>query len=72
MTHRCQIRSILMTSSMDDSHEGTLHGRFNPGRSRTLSRFDEDGADIRLRARFSDLADENVYATKEVPVPVLN
>ena len=57
---------------MDDSHEGTLHGRFNPGRSRTLSRFDEVGADIQLRARFSDLADENMYATKGDPVPVLN
>ena len=49
---------------MDDSHEGTLHGRFNPGESRMLSRLDEVGADVRLRARFTDLANENVNATK--------
>ena len=61
-----------MTSSMDDYHEGTLHGRFNPGGSRTLSRFDGVGADVRLRAQFTDLADENVYATKGDPVPILN
>ena len=57
---------------MDDSHEGTLHGRFNPGRSRMLSHFDEVGADVQLRARFFDLADKNVYATKGDLVPVLN
>src|SRR3954464_5269548 len=57
---------------MDDSHEGTLHGRFNLGRSCTLSRLDEVGADVRLRARFTDLADEDVYAAKGDPVPVLN
>ena len=57
---------------MDDSHEGTLHDRFNPGGSRTLSRFDEVSADVRLRARFTDLADENMHATKGDPVPVLN
>ena len=49
-----------------------LHGRFNPGGSRTLSRLDEVGADVRLRARFTDLANENVNATKGDPVPVLN
>src|SRR3954470_17983196 len=57
---------------MDDSHEGTLHGRLNPGRSRTLSCLDEVGADVQLRARFTDLADENVYAAKRDPVPVLD
>ena len=36
-----------MLSSVDDSHEGTLHGRFNLGRSRTLSCLDEVGADVR-------------------------
>ena len=49
-----KLRSVLITSSMDDSHEGTLHGRFNPGGSRTLSRLDEVGADVRLRAQFTD------------------
>ena len=38
---------------MDDSHEGTLHSRLNPGGSRTLSRFDDVGADVRLRARLA-------------------
>ena len=57
---------------MDDSHKGTLHGRFNLGGSCTLSRFDEVGADVRLRTRFTDLANENVYATKGDPVPVLD
>ena len=57
---------------MDDSHEGTLHDRLDPGRSRTLSCFDEVGADVRLGARFADLANENVYAAKGDPVPVLD
>ena len=57
---------------MDDSHEGTLHGRLNPGRSRTLSRLDDVGADVRLRARFADLANENVDAAEGDPVPVLD
>ena len=61
-----------MLSSADDSHEGTLHGRFNLGRSRTLSRLDEVGADVRLRPRLTNLADKNVYATKGDPVPVLD
>ena len=65
-------RSILILRSVDDSNEGTLHGRFSLGRSRTLSRFDEVGADVRLRPRLTDLADENVYATKGDPVPKLN
>ena len=47
---------------MDESHEGMLHGMLNLGGSRTLSRFDDVGADVRLRARFIDLANENVNA----------
>ena len=57
---------------MDNSHEGTLHDRLDPGRSRMLSHFNEVGADVWLRARFADLANENVYATKGDPVPVLD
>ena len=49
---------------MDDSHDGTLHGRFNLGGSRTLSRLDEVGADVRLRARIAYLADEDVDSMK--------
>src|SRR3954463_8115834 len=61
-----------MIPSMDNPHEGTLHGRFNPGRPRTLSCLDDVGADVQLRARFADLANEDVYATKGDPVPVLD
>ena len=57
---------------MDNSHEGTLHDRLEPGRSRTLSRFDDVSADVRLRARFADLANENVYAAEGDLVPVLD
>ena len=61
-----------MLSSVDDSHEGTLHDRLNPGKSRTLSRLDDVGADVRLRARLVDLADEDVDCAEGDPVPVLN
>ena len=58
--------------TMDESYERTLHGRLNPGRTRTLSRFDEVGGDVRLRARFANLADENMDSAEGDPVPVLN
>ena len=45
---------------MDTSYELTLHGGLNLGRTRMLSRFDEVGADVRLRAQFADLADEDM------------
>ena len=61
-----------MLSSVDDSNEDTLHGRFSLGRSRTLSRLDKVGVDVRLRPRLTNLADKNVYATKGDPVPVLD
>ena len=57
---------------MDASHEGTLHGWQSPGGSRTLSHLDEVGADVRLRARLADLADEDVDSAEGDPVPVLN
>ena len=57
---------------MDISHKGMFHGRLNPGGYRTLSRLDDVGADVRLRARFADLADEDVNSTEGDPVPVLN
>ena len=57
---------------MDESHEGTIHGRPNPGGSRTLSRFDDVGADVRLRARFADLANEDVNTAEGDPIPILN
>ena len=57
---------------MDESHESTIHGGPNPGGSRTLSRLDDVGADVRLRARFADLADEDVNSAEGDPVPVLD
>ena len=36
-----------------------------------LSRLDDVGADVRLRARFADLADEDTDSTKGDPVPIL-
>ena len=57
---------------MDESHEGMFHGGLNSGGSRTLSRLDDVGADVRLRARFADLADEDVNSAEGDPVPVLN
>ena len=44
----------------------------NPGGSRTLSRLDDVGADVRLRGRFADLADENVNPTEGDLVPILD
>ena len=57
---------------MDATHEGTLHGGLSPGGSRTLSCVDDDGADVRLRARLANPADEDVDSAKGDPVAVLN
>ena len=57
---------------MDATHEGTPHGGLSPGGSRMLSRLDEVGADVRLRARLVDPADEDVDSAEGDPVPVLN
>ena len=65
-------RSFRKFLSVDAAHEGTPHDRLSPGLPRTLSRLDEVGADVRLRARFTDLANENVYAAEGDPIPVLD
>ena len=57
---------------MDGTYEGALYGGLNKGRSCMLSRLDDVSADLRLRARFADLADEDVDSIKGDPVPVLN
>ena len=57
---------------MGEPDEDTLHGGLHSGGSCTLSRLDDVGADIRLRARLADLADEDVDSTEGDPVPVLN
>ena len=57
---------------MDASHESMLQGRQSLGGSRTLSRLDEVGVDVRLRARLADLADEDVNSAKGDLIAVLN
>ena len=57
---------------MDASYEGMLHDRLNTGGPRALSHFDEVGVDVRLRARFTDPADEDMNSAEGDPVPVLN
>ena len=57
---------------MDESYERMLHGGLNPGRACTLSRLDEVGVDVWLRARFADLADEDVNPTKGDPMLVFD
>ena len=57
---------------MDTSYERMLHGGRNPGWTRTLSRLDEVGADVRLRARFANLANEDMNSAEGDPVSVLN
>ena len=57
---------------MDASHESTLQGKQSPGGSRALSRLDEVGAEVRLRARLANLANENVDSAEGDPVPVLD
>ena len=59
-------------SSVDASHEGTIHSRRSPGGSCTPSRLDEVGVDVRLRARLTNLADEDVDSAEGDPVPILN
>ena len=59
-------------SPMDASNKGTLHGGLNPDGSRMLSHLDDFSADVRLSARFADLADEDMDSTEGDPVPVLN
>ena len=57
---------------MDAAYEGMFHDRLNTGRPRALSRFDEVGVDVRLRARLVDPADEDMNSAEGDPVPVLN
>ena len=57
---------------MDATHEGTLHGGLSLGGSCTPSRLDEVGANVRLRSRLADPADEDVNSAEGDPVPVLD
>ena len=54
---------------MDASHEGMLQGGLSPGRSRTLSRLDDVGADVPLRAQLIDITDEDVDSAEGERVP---
>ena len=57
---------------MDDTYENMPRCGLNRGRVCTLNRLDGVGAGVRLRARFADLADEDVNAAKGDPVPIFN
>ena len=57
---------------MDATHEGMPHGGLSLGGSRALSRLDEVGADVRLRARLADPTDEDVDSAEGDSVSVLN
>ena len=57
---------------MDASHEGMLHGGLSPGGSRRLSRLDDVGADVRLRARLANPADEDMDSAEGDLLPILN
>ena len=67
---RC--RSVLIFCSVDDTYENMLGQGLNRGRACTLSRLDDVGVGLRLRARFANLADEDVNPTKGDPVPVFD
>ena len=58
--------------SMDSSHESMLQGRQGPGGSCALSSLDEISAEIRLRARLTNLANEHMNSAEGDPIPVLN
>ena len=64
--------SILIFHSTDDTYENMPCCELNRGRACTLSRLDDVGAGVRLRARFTDLADEDVNPTKGDPVPIFD
>ena len=57
---------------MDDTYKNMPCCGLNRGRACTLSRLDDVGAGVRLRARFADLADEDVNPTKGDLVPVFD
>ena len=57
---------------MDDTFQNMPCCRLNQGRACTLSRLDDIGAGVQLRARFVDLADEDVNPTKGDLVPVFD
>ena len=65
-------RPILVSRSMDDTYENMPCCGLNLGRACTLSRLDDVGAGVRLRALFADLADEDVNPAKGEPVSVFN
>ena len=57
---------------MDETYEDMLYDGLSLYRACTLSRLDDVSAGVRLRARFADLADEDVNPTKGDSVPVFN
>ena len=65
-------RPILVSRFMDDTYENMPCCWLNRDRACTLSRLDDVSACVQLRARFADLADEDVNSLKGDPIPVLD
>ena len=65
-------RFLLITRTVDDTHENMPCCGLNRGRACTLSCLDDVSAGVWLRAWFTDLADEDVNPTKGDPVPVFD
>ena len=57
---------------MGEPNEDVPYGWLSRGGSCMLSRLDDVGVDVRLRARLADLANEDVDSTEGDPVLVLN
>ena len=57
---------------MDDTYENMPCCGLNLGRACTLSCLDNVDAGVQLRARFADLADEDMNPTKGDPLPIFD
>ena len=57
---------------MGEPNEDIPYGGLSLGGSCTLSRLDDVGEDVRLRARLTNLANEDMNSAEGDPVPVLN
>ena len=57
---------------MGEPNEDMPYGGLSPGGLCTLSRLDDVGAYVQLRARLANLADEDVNSAEGDLVPVLN
>ena len=65
-------RSFRKFTSVEATHKGMLHDGLSSGGFRMLSRLDEVGAAVQLRARLTNPANEDVNSAKGDSVAVLN